>query len=73
MSEGEYKYLDKYEREIIIFLDSLGTDVSTRTLAKSLNIHWTTTKKKLEDLEKKGVVKRVVLKNKIFWKMCIKT
>ena len=65
----EYKYLDKYERKIIAFLDSRRTEISTREIANSLGIHWTTAKKSLESLEKKEVIKRIVMGNKILWKM----
>ncbi len=65
----EYKYLNKYERKIIVLLYSLGNEISTRTIAKMLEIHWTTAKKSLESLEKKEVIKRIVMGNKILWKM----
>lgn len=70
MSE-EYKYLNKYEKKIILFLHSFKDDFSTRTISNMLKIHWTTTKKSLESLEKKEVVERIVMGNKILWKMNI--
>jgi len=65
----EYKYLNKHERKIIILLHSLGNEFSTRTIANLLEMHWITAKKNLESLEKKDVVKRIVMGNKILWKM----
>jgi len=67
---SEYKYLNKYERMIIVFLNSYG-EASTLQIAKMLNIHWTTTKKNLKSLEDKEVVKKIVMGNRVLWKLSL--
>lgn len=65
----EYEYLNKYERQIIVLLDSARIGVSTKMIAESLNIHWTTTKNNLKNLEKKDVVKKIKMGNKVLWEL----
>lgn len=64
----EYKHLNKYEKRIILFLNSYG-EASTRKIARLLSIHWTTTKNNMKSLEDKRVVKKIVMGNKILWKL----
>ena len=65
----KYKYFDKYEVRIIEYLDAVRTPASTRDIANQVGIHWNTSKKGLENLEKKKVVIKTIMGNKTLWKI----
>jgi len=64
--------VNEYQKKIAILLHRFGDKVSTRSIAKELGIHWNTTKKNLEQLEKAGIVSKTKLKNKTLWKIITK-
>jgi hypothetical protein len=65
----EYKYINEYERKIIVFLFLSKSSFSTRTIAQLLVMHWNTAIKCLNDLREKNVVTKLTMGNKILWKL----
>lgn len=63
------EYINEYQKKIAILLHRFGDSVSTRSISKELGIHWNTTKKNLERLEKAKIISKIKLKNKTLWKL----
>lgn len=65
LARDKSDFINEYEKEIVLFMYRFGDKISTRTVAKEVKIHWKTAKKNLETLEKKGIINKVSLGNKI--------